>query len=76
MLQDLKKDPLKNGTKSRGQDDSKERRAETRYSVGAVAEGTAIKSQTRVSRRISDIGPGGCYFEVMSPFAAPILSCA
>ena len=69
MLQDLKKGPLKNGTKLRGQGGDKERRAEPRYSVAAMAEAIEIKSHTRVVGRISDIGAGGCYFEVMSPFA-------
>lgn len=69
MLQDLKKSPLKNGTRQRAQGVGKERRAEPRYSFAAMAEATDIKSHTRVTGRISDIGPGGCYFEVMSPFA-------
>jgi PilZ domain len=69
MLQDLKKSPLKTGTKLRAQGGGKERRAEPRYPVAAMAEATEIKSNTRVTGRISDIGIGGCYFEVMSPFA-------
>ncbi len=69
MLQDLKKSPPKNGLKQRTQGVGKERRVETRYSVAAMAEATDIKSHTRVTGRISDIGPGGCYFEVISPFA-------
>jgi hypothetical protein len=68
MLQDLKKDPLKTGNKSRGPGIGKERRTEPRYSVAAMAEAVDIKSHTRVAGRISDIGAGGCYFEVMSPF--------
>lgn len=66
MLQDLKKSPVK---KTRGQGLDKERRSEPRYPVAATAEAIEIKSQTRVTGRISDIGAGGCYFEVMSPFA-------
>ncbi len=66
---DLKKNPLKNGTKLRAQGGGKERRAEPRYPVAAMAEATEIKSNTRITGRISDIGIGGCYFEVMSPFA-------
>jgi len=34
-----------------------------------MAEATDLKTHTRVTGRISDIGIGGCYFEVMSPFA-------
>jgi hypothetical protein len=68
MLQDLKKGLLKNGGKSRGQDGVKERRAEPRYNIAAMAEAIEIKSNTRLSGRISDFGVGGCYFEVMSPF--------
>ena len=62
---DLKKNPLKNGSKTRA---GKERRTEPRYPVAAMAEAIDIKSHTRIAGRISDIGPGGCYFEVMSPF--------
>ncbi len=62
---DLKKSPLKNGSKTRA---GKERRTEPRYPVAAMAEAIDIKSHTRIAGRISDIGPGGCYFEVMSPF--------
>lgn len=62
---DLKKNPLKNGGKARA---GKERRTEPRYPVAAMAEAIEIKSHTRIAGRISDIGPGGCYFEVMSPF--------
>jgi PilZ domain-containing protein len=67
---DLKKSPLvKNGTKLRAQGGGKERRAEPRYPVAAMAEATDAKTHTRITGRISDIGIGGCYFEVMSPFA-------
>ncbi len=67
MLQDLKKATSK--TKLRPQGGGKERRGEPRYPVAAMAEATDIKSHTKITGRISDIGPGGCYFEVMSPFA-------
>jgi PilZ domain len=66
---DLKKSPLKNGPKLRAQGGGKERRAEPRYPVAAMAEATDAKTHTRITGRISDIGIGGCYFEVMSPFA-------
>jgi PilZ domain len=69
MLQDLKKSSSKHGPKLRAQGGGKERRAEPRYPVAAMAEATEVKSNTRVTGRISDIGIGGCYFEVMSPFA-------
>ena len=65
---DLKKSPLKN-SKLRAQGGGKERRSEPRYPVAAMAEATEVKSNTRITGRISDIGIGGCYFEVMSPFA-------
>lgn len=67
---DLKKSPLKNGSKLRGQGGGKERRGEPRYPVAAMAEAIDIKSHTRIGGRISDVGVGGCYFEVMSPFGA------
>jgi hypothetical protein len=66
---DLKNNPAKSTAKSRVMGTPKERRQEPRYSVAAMADATELKSQTRVSGRISDIGPGGCYFEAMSPFA-------
>jgi hypothetical protein len=69
MLQDLKKTTPKSATKLRPEGSGKERRSEPRFSVAAMAEATDIKSHTKISGRISDIGPGGCYFEVMSPFA-------
>ena len=69
MLQDLKKNPLKSGSKLRSPGGGKERRAEPRYPVAAMAEATDLRTNTRVTGRISDIGNGGCYFEVMSPFA-------
>jgi hypothetical protein len=65
---DLKKNPL-TSAKLRSQGGGKERRSEPRYPFAAMAEATEIRSNTRISGRISDIGTGGCYFEVMSPFA-------
>ncbi len=67
---DLKKSPQKNSSKSRGQASGKDRRVEPRFPVAAMAEAIDIKSHTRIGGRISDIGVGGCYFEVMSPFGA------
>jgi hypothetical protein len=65
---DLKKSPQKNSSKLRGQGSGKERRVEPRFPVAAMAEAIDIKSRTKIAGRISDIGAGGCYFEVMSPF--------
>jgi hypothetical protein len=48
---------------------AKERRRRPRYAVSAVAEAVDLQSDTRINGRISDIGQGGCYVEVMSPFA-------
>jgi PilZ domain len=67
---DLKKNPTTSGSKLRAQGGGKERRSDPRYPVAAMAEATELKSNTRITGRISDIGVGGCYFEVMSPFAA------
>jgi hypothetical protein len=66
---DLKNNIPKSTAKSRVMGTPKERRQDPRYSVAAMADATELRSQTRVSGRISDIGPGGCYFEAMSPFA-------
>jgi PilZ domain len=68
MLQDLKKNSTKTSSKLRPQGGGKERRTDPRYPVAAMAEATELKSHTRITGRISDIGIGGCYFEVMSPF--------
>jgi len=48
---------------------AKERRNYPRYAVTAMAEALELQSNTRIIGRISDIGHGGCYMEVMSPFA-------
>ena len=63
MLQQLKK-----------ADDSvrisaKERRRHPRFAVSAMAEVVDLQSDTRIHGRVSDLGEGGCYVEVMSPFA-------
>jgi hypothetical protein len=46
-----------------------ERRVLPRYAFTAIAEAVELESHARISGRISDLGEGGCYFEVMSPFA-------
>jgi hypothetical protein len=46
-----------------------ERRVAPRYAFTAIAEAVESESHARISGRLSDIGEGGCYFEVMSPFA-------
>jgi hypothetical protein len=46
-----------------------EGRALPRYAFTAIAEAVESESHARISGRLSDIGEGGCYFEVMSPFA-------
>jgi hypothetical protein len=46
-----------------------ERRALSRYAFTAIAEAVEAESHARISGRLSDLGEGGCYFEVMSPFA-------
>jgi hypothetical protein len=40
-----------------------------RYAFTAIAEAVESESHARISGRLSDLGEGGCYFEVMSPFA-------
>ncbi len=46
-----------------------ERRAQVRYPFTAAAEVYELRSQTRVVGRCSDLGPGGCYVDTLSPFA-------
>jgi hypothetical protein len=44
-----------------------ERRAQVRYPFTAAAEVYDVYSQTRVTGRCSDLGPGGCYVDTLSP---------
>ena len=62
MLQHLKKNDASDRVSA------KERRSHPRYAVSAMAEAVDLQSDTRILGRISDIGEGGCYVEVMSPF--------
>jgi hypothetical protein len=45
-----------------------ERRRIDRYPFTAAAEIVDLRSQTRVSGRSSDLGLGGCYIDILSPF--------
>jgi PilZ domain len=60
--------PLVNQAGQAGEVATKERRAHPRYTVSATAEAVELHSDTRILGRVSDIGRGGCYMEVMSPF--------
>lgn len=44
-----------------------ERRQQVRYPFTAAAEVYVTHSQTRVTGRCSDLGPGGCYVDTLSP---------
>ncbi len=46
-----------------------ERRGGVRYPFTAAAEICELRSQARVSGRCSDLSPGGCYVDTLSPFA-------
>ena len=46
-----------------------ERRRAVRYPFTATAEIMDLRSNTRVSGRSSDLGLGGCYIDILSPFA-------
>ena len=46
-----------------------ERRVLLRYAFTAIAEAVESESHAGISGRLSDLGEGGCYFEVMNPFA-------
>lgn len=46
-----------------------ERRGGVRFPFTAAAEVSDIRSETRVVGRCSDLGPGGCYVDTLSPFA-------
>jgi len=45
-----------------------ERRRGVRYPFTATAEITDLRSNTRVAGRSSDLGPGGCYIDILAPF--------
>ena len=46
---------------------SAERRSSTRYPVSASAEVVEPRSRTRLTGRATDLGPGGCYIDTVSP---------
>jgi len=46
-----------------------ERRRVVRYPFTAAAEIMDVSSQARVAGRSSDLGLGGCYIDILSPFA-------
>jgi hypothetical protein len=48
---------------------SEEQRGTARYTFAAVVEAVEIKSGVRLSGRTTDISRGGCYIDVLSPFA-------
>jgi PilZ domain len=45
-----------------------ERRKDVRFSVSASAEMLELSTRTRLAGRASDISPGGCYIDTVSPF--------
>jgi hypothetical protein len=45
-----------------------ERRKDARFSVSASAEMLELSTRTRLTGRASDLGPGGCYIDTVSPF--------
>src|SRR5256885_16783608 len=48
---------------------SAERRRHSRFAFSAAAEVVEIGSSARIQGRISDLARGGCYVDVISPFA-------
>jgi hypothetical protein len=46
-----------------------ERRVQRRFQFAAEAEVIEVRSQARVTGRCSDLGPGGCYVDALTPFA-------
>jgi PilZ domain len=45
-----------------------ERRKDARFSISASAEVLELSTRTRLTGRASDLGPGGCYIDTVSPF--------
>jgi PilZ domain len=67
--QDLVVEPLLDpaaATKKPVQGD--ERRKDARFSISASAEVLELSTRTRLTGRASDLGPGGCYIDTVSPF--------
>lgn len=50
-----------------------ELRAAVRYPFTAAADVVDLRTQARVTGRSSDLGPGGCFIDLLSPFAAGAL---
>jgi hypothetical protein len=46
-----------------------ERRVQQRFPFTAEAEVMELRSQARVTGRCSDLGPGGCYVDTLTPLA-------
>jgi hypothetical protein len=46
-----------------------ERRVQQRFPFTAEAEVIEVRSQARVTGRCSDLGPGGCYVDTLTPLA-------
>jgi hypothetical protein len=55
-------------TNKRAKPKYKKERAVRRCSFVASAEVTDLRSGTRLSARISELGMGGCYIDVLNPF--------
>jgi hypothetical protein len=47
----------------------RERRVQQRFAFTADAEVVEVRSEARVTGRCSDLGPGGCYVDTLTPFA-------
>jgi len=50
-----------------------ERRTVSRFPFTAAAEVVDLRTKARMTGRSSDIGPGGCYVDTISPFAVGTL---
>ena len=48
--------------------DASERRKNRRFGVSASADIAELRTHARLTGRVSDLGPGGCYIDTVSPF--------
>jgi len=60
--------PSKGGSGSKSTVTEAERRGSHRHSVTASAEVIELSSGARFSTRTTDLGPGGCFVDTMTPF--------
>jgi hypothetical protein len=62
------KDSRDKASRSSGQSKTAERRGANRHTITAAAEIVDVASGARFTTRTSDLGPGGCFVDSLTPF--------